>query len=472
MKNKTARAKGTGAVVKNRDRFYLRIKINGQVTTKLIRDEEGNPVKTKRDAERYADKMKSVLSVENKEQLLAEVAIAKKLKSKLTLPLDKLWETYLQMPTRPDSGKTTLQGYLNILTYFLTWLNDKHPDITQAGMITPEVGAEYFAYLTETGVSGRTFNSYRQCLTMVFKHILKKAGLEENPFAEVPRHASDTVSRKEFSAEQVKQIFDCFEEGFWYDSETTVLTKEKKRIRKKVHREYVPMFKDQMRLLIALACWTGCRGEDAATMTWDNVDLKMDIIRFAPKKTIRRTNHEVELPIHPMLHKFLEEAKQWKRNVGGTAYILPDVAIRFQHNPTGVRKDVQKIIHLATGLEISNGNTNKRRIYAASSYSLHSFRHTFVSFCANAGVPLAVVAEIVGHESPSMTKHYTHISNEAKQKAIDSLPQLNGNPDLPAESKRKLIEKFLANASQEQLDSLVACVYALKNGKETHYSEE
>ena len=460
MKSKSGRSKGTGAVVKNRDKFYLRIKINGLVSTKLIRDDDGNQVTNRRDAEKYADRMKSLLSVESKEQLLAEVAMAKKLKSKLTLPIERIWETYLQMPTRPDSGKTTLQGYCNIFSYFLKWLQEKHPEIVQAGMITPDVGAEYFAYLTETGVSGRTFNSYRQCLMMIFKHILKKAGLEDNPFADVPRHASDTISRKEFSEEQVKRIFECFDKGFWYESETTVLGEDRKHVRKKIRREYVPLHKEQMKVLIALACWTGCRGEDAATMTWDDVDLARNIIRFAPKKTIRRTNHEVELPIHPTLRTYLEEAMGWRRNDNGIDFIMPDVAARFQYNPTGVRKDVQKIIRLATGLEVTNDNTHKQRKYAASAYSLHSFRHTFVSFCANAGVPLAVVAEIVGHESPSMTKHYTHISKEAKQKAIDSLPKLNDNSEMTLESKRKVVERFLASASQEQLDSLIACIGA------------
>lgn len=62
---------------------------------------------------------------------------------------------------------------------------------------------------------------------------------------------------------------------------------------------------------------------------------------------------------------------------------------------------------------------------SANAYGLHSFRHTFVSFCANAGVPLAVVSEIVGHGNPAMTRHYSHISIESKQTAISSLPQLS-----------------------------------------------
>ncbi len=52
----------------------------------------------------------------------------------------------------------------------------------------------------------------------------------------------------------------------------------------------------------------------------------------------------------------------------------------------------------------------------------HSLRHSFVSFCANAGVPMAVVQSLVGHGSPAMTRHYTHISPEAAANAIQALP--------------------------------------------------
>jgi hypothetical protein len=90
-----------------------------------------------------------------------------------------------------------------------------------------------------------------------------------------------------------------------------------------------------------------------------------------------------------------------------------------------------KIIRCATGMgtTANKDRSQRQRKLAANVYSLHSFRHTFVSFCANAGVPLAVVAEIVGHGNPAMTEHYSHISTAAKQEAINALPFLQ---ELPA----------------------------------------
>ncbi|MCK4982148.1 MAG: hypothetical protein KAS17_04440 [Victivallaceae bacterium] len=45
-------------------------------------------------------------------------------------------------------------------------------------------------------------------------------------------------------------------------------------------------------------------------------------------------------------------------------------------------------------------------------------RHSFASHCAEAGVPKAVVLSILGTNSEIVDKHYTHIGEEAQQKAI------------------------------------------------------
>lgn len=60
---------------------------------------------------------------------------------------------------------------------------------------------------------------------------------------------------------------------------------------------------------------------------------------------------------------------------------------------------------------------------------MHSFRHTFVSLAANAGIPLEVVRAIVGHASEDMTRHYLHVSDARKDSAVDALPMLSEIPD-------------------------------------------
>ena len=63
-------------------------------------------------------------------------------------------------------------------------------------------------------------------------------------------------------------------------------------------------------------------------------------------------------------------------------------------------------------------------------YGFHSLRHSFASFCAEAGVPKAVLLSILGTESEIADKYYTHVGNEAQEKAIAAISgTVFENPD-------------------------------------------
>jgi integrase len=56
--------------------------------------------------------------------------------------------------------------------------------------------------------------------------------------------------------------------------------------------------------------------------------------------------------------------------------------------------------------------------------SFHSLRHTAVTLLKDAGIPEAVVMELVGHDSKQMSAHYTHVGQGALEKAAAALPEL------------------------------------------------
>ena len=63
-------------------------------------------------------------------------------------------------------------------------------------------------------------------------------------------------------------------------------------------------------------------------------------------------------------------------------------------------------------------------------YSFHFLRHSFACFCAEAGVPKAVLLSILGTESEIADKYYTHVGNEAQEKAIAAISgTVFKNPD-------------------------------------------
>jgi integrase len=67
------------------------------------------------------------------------------------------------------------------------------------------------------------------------------------------------------------------------------------------------------------------------------------------------------------------------------------------------------------------GRAEKRK---SGGLSFHALRHTAVSLLKDAGIPEAVVMELVGHDSKAMSAHYTHVGTEALEKAVGSLPSV------------------------------------------------
>ena len=453
------REKGTGTIEKKGRHFHLKIRIGGKTKCTLLLGKDDKPVTTRRDAEVAAALLRPVLRAEQKEEIALHIASARKLRHENSFPIEQIWPTYLEQYDRPDSSESTLHSYEKSLRHFTDWLEKEHPAIRQTNQITKELAGAYFAYLWNTRkVTGKTFNIYRQALRLIFKHILEPAGLDANPFEHIPTKPLHTESRLPFTEEQVRAIFDGFETGFFYETEVMRLGAGRKHVRVKRKLRFEPMFKDEMRVLLMLCCWTGCRGQDGCLMHWSNVDLEQGVITYIPRKTANKTNNrEVSLPLHPELAAALNDAMAFRdRNRGNEDYIIPSVAERYQRNPDGVQEDVRKIIHCATGEVITANSCPEHRAHRANRYSLHSFRHTFVSFCANAGVPLDVVATIVGHGSSMMTRHYAHISDDAKKRAIATLPTLStpSSTEKVADTRKHLLGKLNA-LSDDQLNLLL-----------------
>jgi len=56
--------------------------------------------------------------------------------------------------------------------------------------------------------------------------------------------------------------------------------------------------------------------------------------------------------------------------------------------------------------------------------SFHSLRHTATTLLKSAGVSDAVPREFIGHDSPTVSKHYTHIPTDTRRQAANKLPDI------------------------------------------------
>ena len=101
--------------------------------------------------------------------------------------------------------------------------------------------------------------------------------------------------------------------------------------------------------------------------------------------------------------------------------VLPTIAKLYQTAHWRINHTLTRIFkaaNITTSVRIEGRRTRTPEA------TFHSLRHTFVSFAANAGVPLHIVQSIVGHESTAMTRHYYHENLTALKSAVAAIPTL------------------------------------------------
>lgn len=187
---------------------------------------------------------------------------------------------------------------------------------------------------------------------------------------------------------------------------------------------------DEWKSLIRFGLYTGQRLSDIALLTWANIDLERNEIRFITRKTGKTMllpiadtlrQHIVALadsddpaaPLHPRAYKKLRQQKGPGR-VGALSQDFGDLLAA-----AGLRTHRYEKYRSSRG---SGRGRGVRRIH--SGISFHSLRHTAVSLLKDAGIPEAVVMELVGHDSRQMSALYTHVGREALEKAAAALPEI------------------------------------------------
>jgi integrase len=230
-------------------------------------------------------------------------------------------------------------------------------------------------------------------LSLVFRTLFNKARLTSNPWQGITRKTiKGTVNHhKELTVDELRRV--C-------QSAT-----------------------GEFRTLFGIGTFTGLRLRDCATLLWSEVDMRRNCVMRTPFKTARARSDPVFIPLHPELRSMLNEVPADKRS----GYVLPGMADLYLNNK---RQLIEKIMSHLEGAGVTTHRTgaNGKRILERG---FHSLRHSFVSICREAGVPMSTVQEIVGHSSPCMTQVYTHASEAAATRAIASLPSITGEVKAP-----------------------------------------
>ena len=140
-----------------------------------------------------------------------------------------------------------------------------------------------------------------------------------------------------------------------------------------------------------------------------------------PRKTRRHHQRIVTIPVHPALGRALIGDGAAGVRALPMGAVLPMISEMYAKARWRVSHELTRIFkaaNIVTSVKIEG------RRHKTPEATFHSLRHTFVSFAANAGVPLHIVQSIVGHESTAMTRHYYHENLTALKSAVAAIPTL------------------------------------------------
>jgi integrase len=305
-----------------------------------------------------------------------------------TATLREYVEDWLKIK-EPETAPATLAGYRKSTTKFVAYLGtDADRDISE---ISRTHIAEFRNALAKK-VSPGTVNVDLKTLRMLFRSARRDGYILENPaeFAKPVKRAQDRA-RRPFTVSEIQDILRLADQ--------------------------------EWQSLIKFGLYTGQRLADLASLTWSNIDLDKNQIRFVARKTGKIVllpiaaplrNHILALPgsddpkapVHERSYRTLEAQEG---RAGSLSNQFASLLAYAGFRPPPKRS--------ATG-KGRNGRRTKNEI------SFHSLRHTAVSLLKDAGIPEAVVMELVGHDSQQMSAHYTHVGFDALARAAAALPDL------------------------------------------------
>ena len=142
-----------------------------------------------------------------------------------------------------------------------------------------------------------------------------------------------------------------------------------------------------------MAMKTGARRGELLALTWRDMDLKSGIASLGKTKNgDRRT-----LVLLPDVIEALQPFKSSDLD----RFVFGSVRSKYQV-PTSIDSAWRDAVERA---KIKN-------------FKFHDLRHCCASYMAQAGIPLNVIAEVLGHRKLDMTRRYSHLTTQTKASAM------------------------------------------------------
>lgn len=166
--------------------------------------------------------------------------------------------------------------------------------------------------------------------------------------------------------------------------------------RDKILRVADELFSENDALAVWIAMYAGLRCSEIWNLRWDRVDLDLRWLRI--RGDTKNKKHR-DVPIHKALLKRLVSAEKVKTD--SRVVCWPEDVRRYKIYTSAMVRDMRKVIQ-------------------APDPRWNTFRHTFCSQLAQAGVSIDQIAAIAGHTPDVCRRHYASlVSSDAAKTGID-----------------------------------------------------
>lgn len=159
-----------------------------------------------------------------------------------------------------------------------------------------------------------------------------------------------------------------------------------------------------VRDVIIIAFYTGCRLGELVNLTWQDVNLKDNLLIIGNNSYQTKSRQQRVIPIHFRVEEILIK--------------------RF---PKIIKRENPYVFCKSNGYCFTTDYFSKRFKRACRKAGMdeaihfHTLRHSFASSLVQSGVPLYSIKELLGHSSISCTEIYSHLNLNSLRDAISKL---------------------------------------------------
>src|SRR5215471_1998541 len=160
--------------------------------------------------------------------------------------------------------------------------------------------------------------------------------------------------------------------------------------------QVIDSLRDRLLFLLMLRC--GLRVSEACALTWEAVDLHAGTVR------INHGKGQVDRLVY-FSTDVAQAFQRWQQPRAPGVYVFPSPQRRRTHLFRSMINQLRDQYLAAAGLP--------------THYAPHCLRHTFATHLLNAGVPLEVLKELMGHHSLHQTLRYARLYETTKRQQYD-----------------------------------------------------